>query len=410
MYRTRRSCICFCSCFSLEGGDIKKIHIQVSKSIYKNGAKVFIPGSKLRGLEVAGALGALIADSERKLTLLDSVEEEQIIEMEKLIRSKQVTVEPVSSEYSVYVKAVIYKEGHVLSATVEQNHDRIVSITRDDVVLFESTKDKKEEEMQIFSMMQHVSLEEIVEFAEKTPIEKFDFVKDSVDSNMNIALGQDVKGVLDLDHTFNASIEKGFLASDALLKACQLTASAVDKRMSGIVTPVMSCGGSGNQGILASVPITAIAIQLNIDDEKLIRSLVISYLTTLYAKSYIGKLSVLCGCSIVAGVGAAAGLTWLLGGEIEEIQGAINNMISSLSGMVCDGAKEGCTLKILSSVFTMYLSAIMALDHKAISSDNGLVGRTIHESILNLTRLSQEGMKEADNVIVDIINKKDIVC
>lgn len=184
------------------------------------------------------------------------------------------------------------------------------------------------------------------------------------------------------------------------------TCGACDARMSGAMVPVMSNSGSGNQGISCSIPVYLYALEHNMNEEQTLRALTLSNLTVVYIKQSLGRLSALCGC-VVAATGSAAGLTYLMGGQFDEVTFAIKNMIANISGMICDGAKPACALKVTSGVATAVLSASMAMHHSFAEATEGIVEDDIDRTIHNLTRIGRDGMCKTDDLIIDIMTKKN---
>jgi L-cysteine desulfidase len=184
-----------------------------------------------------------------------------------------------------------------------------------------------------------------------------------------------------------------------------LTAAASDARMSGTTLPVMSSNGSGNNGLTAILPLVAYSKKIEVDDERMAKSLAISHLINSYIKNYIGRLSAICGCGVAAGTGAGAALAWLMGASYDQIDGVINNMLANTSGMVCDGAKVGCALKLATSASAAVQSALLALEGSIVPMHNGIVGETVEETIRNLGIVSDKGMRITDSVILQVMRE-----
>lgn len=200
------------------------------------------------------------------------------------------------------------------------------------------------------------------------------------------------------------SMEDGLLGDDLLNNAMMITAAASDARMAGIKMPVMSSNGSGNHGITAILPIVAYSKKFPQTDEKLAKALAISHLVTAYVKNYTGRLSAVCGCGVAASTGATAAIAWLMSGDIKKVEGAIEHIVASLSGMICDGAKSGCAVKLASAASAAVQSAIIANQNCFVPSKNGIVGSSVEESIQNLGRVSDKGMTVTDEVIINVMD------
>lgn len=389
-------------------GEVSSVKLHVTPGIYKNGATTFIPSTGKRGLHIAAALGAIAATPEKELMVLENISDTQISKAESLIERSAVSVEPVegAGKNGIYVEAwVRNNQGNTGHSVISGSHNNLVLVEKDDTVL--KCSDITESAPADGTVLKRLRIDDILSFVESIDLQELFFINDSIRVNWEIAqygIGSD--NGLRVGRTLKKLEEGGILGRDVASYSYMMTTAAVDVRMGGIPLPAMACGGSGNQGILASVPIIAAARQLGIGEEKLLRALALSYLTTIYAKESLGKLSVLCGCSTAAGMGCAAGMTWLMGGDRKQIKGAIHNVLAGLSGMICDGAKEGCSFKIMSSVFAVVQSSLLALNGVFATPEDGIIGATEQDTIANLTNLSREGMSKADSVIIGILKEK----
>jgi len=387
-------------------GRVSSLKIRVSNGIYKNGAMTLIPGTGLRGLKVAAALGAVIARPEKELMILINVDAEQLEQMHALLRNNAVEVESAGKGCEpIFVEALAYdNSGNSARAIISGGHNNLILLEKNNKVIMKKDMVSENQEHNIFNRL---SMDDVIEFAQDVPLEELEFIHESIEVNSRIAhYGITHAKGLGIGNAMKKIIESGIYSDDLIHYACMLTTAAVDVRMGGYNMPAMACGGSGNQGILATIPILAVAHKKNIDEVKLLRSLAMSYIVTIYAKQYLGKLSVLCGCSATAGIGCTAGITYLMGGDKNQIKSAMSNFFASLSGMICDGAKEGCSLKVMHAVFGSIQSALFAMQGKTASQKNGIIGETQEETILNLRNLSQLGMGEVDTVIIGILRNK----
>jgi L-cysteine desulfidase len=199
--------------------------------------------------------------------------------------------------------------------------------------------------------------------------------------------------------------QRYILGNGILGRILSYTSGACDARMAGAMIPVMSNSGSGNQGISATLPVTIFAEENHKSEEELIRALTLSHLTVIYIKQSLGRLSALCGC-VVAATGSSCGITLLMGGNYRQVTFAVKNMIANLTGMICDGAKPSCSLKVTTGVSTALLSAMMAMDEKCVSSVEGIIDDDVDRSIHNLTRIGAVGMNETDHIVLDIMTHK----
>lgn len=326
-----------------------KLHVYVSGNILKNGMGVGIPGTGMIGLRIAAALGAVCGRSEYGLEVLKDLNDNAIKRAKELVAEGNVCIDREGNCHKLYVKCVVEADGHSAWCVIEDEHDRIVETGIDGEVEKRSrTEDMggcEERETKDY----HLTVKEIYEFAGSVDYEGIKFILE--DRTLNLALAREgLKGDygLKVGKTIQANADTVF-GNDFLSYAMALTAAASDARMAGCTLPAMSNSGSGNQGITVSMPIIAYALKYDVSDEKLARALILSNLVAIHIKGYLGRLSALCGC-VVASTGSSCGLVWLKGGSYEMICSAIKNMIGNITGMVCDGAKVGCAMKVASGV------------------------------------------------------------
>ena len=252
-----------------------------------------------------------------------------------------------------------------------------------------------------------LNLRLVYDFATTTPLDEIDFIMEARTYNMNAAR-EALKG--NYGHNLGKSIErplsKGIFGNSIYCHIISRTAAACDARMGGAMIPVMSNSGSGNQGICATNPVCVYAKENENTEEELIRALMLSHLTAIYIKQSLGRLSALCGC-VVASIGSSCGITYLMGGDYERICYSVKNMVANLTGMICDGAKPSCSLKITSGVSTALLSALLAMEGKCVSSSEGIVDDDVDKSIHNLTSIGADAMCKTDDMVLNIMTSKD---
>ena len=382
------------------------IDVAVSPNILKNGMGVGIPGTGMVGLDIATALGVTCGHSKYGLEVLKDINAEALAKAKELLGIVKVHVADTTEK--LYVKAVIEGEDHSASAVISGSHDNIVEITEDGKVMFSAEKkqasdnqeDKKEPAKDI---SQTITVNEIFEFATTAPLEILSFIEDSI--TLNEALADE-----GLAHDYGLKVGKtllnkkynGIMGDGQLLYCMSRTAAASDARMAGSTLPAMSNSGSGNQGITVTMPVISMAKQLGSSHEQLIRALTLSHLIAIHIKGYLGKLSALCGC-VIASTGSSCGIVYLMGGGYDAVCAAIKNMTGNITGMVCDGAKVGCAMKVASGVASSVQSAILALEGIQISSNEGIIEEDIEKTISNLGRIGSQGMTQTDAMILDIM-------
>ena len=387
-----------------------RIDVAVSANILKNGMGVGIPGTGMVGLPIAAALGAVCGDASLGLEVLHNLTPEAIGRAKELVARKKVTINVADTERLLYVKATVSVAGHgSASATVdphayaviEDDHDRIVETCFADHILMSSESGAAATEHNAPDGS-GLTVREIYDFARTVPFEDIAFILD--DRTLNLALAEEgLRGDygLQVGKTIRENQQEVF-GDDLLSYAMGMTAAASDARMAGSTLPAMSNSGSGNQGITVSMPVIAYALKYKIADELLARALILSNLVAIHIKSYLGKLSALCGC-VVASTGSACGIVYLQGGSYDEVCYAIKNMTGNITGMVCDGAKVGCAMKVASGVSCAVQSAVLALRGTCIPSTDGIIEDDIEKTIRNLGALGSRGMKATDRMILDIM-------
>ena len=380
------------------------IRIEVSGNILKNGMGVGIPGTGMVGLHIAAALGAVCGKSEYGLEVLNDLDEVSIARAKELVEQKSVTVGLAETDHKLYVKASVETDGdHWASAVIEDDHDNIVETCFDQSVLHSAHKDGSSSSDQKSTLDYKLTVKEIYEFADTVAYEDIRFILES--RTLNLALAEEgLKGCygLKVGYAISSTANKEVFGGDFLCYAMSLTAAASDARMAGCTLAAMSNSGSGNQGITVTMPVIAYSLKYGTDDEKLARALVLSHLIAIHIKGYLGKLSALCGC-VIASTGSSCGLVYLRGGDYEQICASIKNMIGNITGMVCDGAKVGCAMKVASGVSSALQSAVLAREGICISEHDGIIEKDIEKTIRNLGRIGSVGMQNTDNMILDIM-------
>ena len=386
-----------------------KIDIEVSSNILKNAMGVGIPGTGMVGIPVAAALGAVCGESALGLEVVKNASAQDVARAKELVDTKSVHVGIADTDRLLYVKATVSLEGGARAsaevdphayAVIEDDHDRIVETSFADHILMSSESGAAS--VDTSTKDYGLTVKEIYDFALTAAYEDIAFILE--DRTLNLALAREgLSG--DYGLRVGKAIrenQKGVFGFDYLSYAMGLTAAASDARMAGCTLPAMSNSGSGNQGITASMPVIAYALKYNVDDERLARALILSNLVAIHIKSYLGKLSALCGC-VVASTGSACGVVYLEGGGYDQICAAIQNMAGNITGMVCDGAKVGCAMKVASGVSCSVQSAVLALRGTCIPSTDGIIEDDVEKTIRNLGKIGSVGMKATDRMILDIM-------
>lgn len=380
----------------------ENVVVQVSGNLLKNGMGVGVPGTGMTGLDIAAAVGALGGKSELQLEVLRDLTPEIVEEAKQMLLDKRIKVELADTDELLYAKAIVTSGDHTATCTIARSHAAIVEVTKDDDSLLSISLEEEESGDDTWPL----TVSKIYEFATEAAFEDISFILESARLNESIAAeGLEKEFGLKVGRSMDEDIAMGLRSDDITSFATRLAAAASDARMDGIMQPVMSNSGSGNQGITATIPVVAFARRLNKDDEELARALIMSHLTSIHLKHHLGRLSALCG-AILAATGSGCGIVMLLGGGLEEIERTIKNMVGTIAGMICDGAKTSCALKVASSVEAAISSALLAMKGTAVPGSDGIVDDNIESCIQNLGRLGTAGMAETDKVILDIMVNK----
>ncbi|EQF23073.1 serine dehydratase alpha chain family protein [Clostridioides difficile CD160] len=392
----------------LLGEEVVENRMLVSPSIYKNGMCVGIPGTERLGLKIAAALGIVGGHSENGLSVLETLTKEEVKIAEDYIDNNPLSIAPADTKEKVFIEVVLKGANHTSKVRIRTKHDNFTYFEKDGEVLLDnepkvSASNASAEKAE--SLMDTVTIQELVKNVEDMDFKDIEFLLDGVKMNEEMAeYGLKQKTGIGVGYGIKKSMEEGLLGNDVINYAMMLTAGASDARMAGIKMPVMSSNGSGNHGLTAILPIVAYNKKFPQSDERLAKALAISHLVTGYIKNYTGRLSAVCGCGVAASTGATAGISWLMNGTEKQIEGAIENMIADLSGMICDGAKAGCALKLSSAASAAVQSAIIAKQDCFVPPLNGIVGSSVEQSIQNLGRVSDKGMSITDEIILNVMN------
>ena len=390
-------------------GGIKEINITVDPGVYKNGLAITVPNTGgEKGNLIAGVLGALIKQPELKMEILKGTKEDMISRAKELIRAKKAKVTYDESKTDLYIAVFIKTERGSARAVIENGHTNLVRLEKNDRPIFEKKRNETTFDSQEYKpILKGMKISGLIDLAEHIDDEDYNYIQHGIDMNMKISeAGLKLKKV---GYYLSDLVKKGYFLDGIFSSSKILTASASDARMAGLNFPAMSSGGSGNQGIVAILVPYNVGKYFKIQYKKILQSIALSHLINSYIKCFTGDLSPLCGCSIAAGVGASVAIVYQQKGkDLEKITLAVNNLISDLGGMLCDGAKGGCALKVVSSTDSAIRSAYMALNNHGITELEGFVGKTAEETIYYLSRISEIGMAKVDDTMLKIMMEKKI--
>ena len=383
----------------------ERIEVRLSPNMLKNAMGVGIPGTGMIGLPIAVSLGALIGKPEYELEVLKDLTPDTLELGKQYIQNADINIKLKQGDVDkLYIEVICYAGNGRATAIIAGSHTNFVYVERNGEVVFDkrggAAADVEDDDIQL-------NLRLVYEFATTAPLDEIRFILKTKEYNMKAA-EESIKGNYGhcLGKTMDRPLSRGIFGNNIFSHILSRTASACDARMGGAMIPVMSNSGSGNQGICATNPVAVYALENENTEEELIRALMLSHLTAIYIKQSLGKLSALCGC-VVASIGSSCGITYLMGGDYQRICNAVKNMVANLTGMICDGAKPSCALKISSGVSTALLSALLSMEGKCVTSAEGIVDDNVDKCIHNLTSIGADAMRATDDMVLSIMTHKN---
>lgn len=388
-------------------GEAKHISVCLNSGMFKNAFTCGIPGSIEQGNYYAAALGAIAANSEKGLQCLEGVTKVDEAKARQMVADNRITVDMSGISSRIFIKVKVIGESGQSSVEIRDSHTNIVEIKEDENIVF--SKNSTENTCEDKAVLIHkYTLKQIMEYISTVPFEEISFIEEAYDMNLKLF----EEGLRSEKTTYASYLLKKnrgkVISSDEQKTASLLCNGAIEARVIGLSSPAMSITGSGAHGIIATMPLYAAYKVKGYSKESLIRATALSYLICTYIKEYSGKLSAFCGCAIAAGTGMACALVYLRGGTLENLKYTINNMASSITGMICDGGNQGCTMKGVVAVDAAYQAAEMAMEGVYIYDQHGINGRTPEETMKNMGLIASPGMVETENTIVEIMSNKKI--
>ncbi|MBD5552757.1 MAG: serine dehydratase subunit alpha family protein [Desulfovibrio sp.] len=386
------------------GREPEYLEVTASPNLLKNGMGVIVPGTGQAGLQIAAAVGACGGKSALGLECLRDLTDAQVEKGRQMLRDDKVKLGVADNGLLLYCSVLARAGNDAARAEIRDSHANLCAISRNGAIVFAKPV---EQETQAGDADWPLSLREIQQFATQTPLADIDFILEAAAMNRQVAEeGLKNSYGLAVGKSMAEQVSANVLADDMATFAVRLTAAASDARMAGVKLPVMSNSGSGNQGVVCTMPVVACAMRLKRTEEELARALILSHLVAIHIKHYLGRLSAHCGV-VIAATGASCGITQLMGGGYAEIENAVRNMIGNIAGMICDGAKSSCALKVASGVSAGIQAALLAMRGASVPGSDGIVEDDIEACIANLGKLGSDGMRETDRMILEImLNKK----
>ena len=388
-------------------GDVKKVNLRLNSGMYKNAFTCGIPGTSEVGNYYAAALGAVAADPKKGLECLEGIGKAEEEAAGEMIKAGMISVSMSSITSRIFIEATVTGETSEAVVTIQDAHTNITKITENGTVVFEKEAKAAQESKEATPLIHQYTLAQMVEYVNTVSAQELDFIKEAYKVNYEL-LQEGLKSPKTTYGPYLLKKNGGVLVSEDERKTASLFCNgAIEARVIGLSKPAMSITGSGAHGIIATMPLYAVYKINNYTDEQLLRATALSYLVCMYIKEYSGKLSAFCGCAIAAGTGMACALAWLKGAGAETMEKVINNMASSITGMICDGGNQGCTMKGIVAVDAAFDSVELAMDDVYIYNAHGINGATPEETMHNMGLIASPGMTGTEKTIVDILDGKN---
>ena len=393
--------------------EISRIEIIVSHSVYKNGFAASLPGGVegIRGIAMAAALAVYCGRPEYGLEVLQDCRVQDVQQAAKLVENHRVNVTADPAKHGVYVEATVATLQNTATVIIEGDHSRITKVVKNGTEIYcrEATEDTNNEPS-VIEAISEMRYADLWGLAEAMDADDVDYLMRGVEMNRAIAeVGLD--GERSLDSAFGQALQRliaqGAVDNDLAHRIRGYCYAACDARMAGIQLPVMSSAGSGNHGITAILPVALLVEKLGKTRKDISKAVLISHLTTSFIKARLGRLSPVCGCTVAAGAGAAAGMASLLGGGLPKAVRAIETILANTAGMICDGAKPTCALKVGTAAHEAYLAALFAVRANVVNRPQGVVGHSLEETVANLSLINQQGMRDVDQLIIRFLEACD---
>lgn len=397
--------LCVAKAARMLGERPERVDVRLSANIFKNAMGVGIPGTGMIGLPIAVALGAIAGKPELELEVLRDCRKDDVEQGKRFIEEDRIGITLENDDPDkLYINVVCRSGEHEAEARIKHEHTHFAFLRHDDKILLDAGGKTSVAEQAEDSVV--LTLHKVYEFSSTADLDDLRFILEAKKLNEAAAeAGLRENYGHELGKTLCSPLGHGIMGESIFSRILSATSCACDARMAGAMIPVMSNSGSGNQGICTTMPVVVFAKENHNTEEELIRALVMSNLTAIYIKQNLGALSALCGC-VVASTGSSCGITYLMGGTYEQISFAVKNMIANLTGMICDGAKPSCALKLTTGVSTAVLSAMLAMQHKYVTSVEGIIDDDVDQSIRNLTAIGSRGMNDTDRFVLDIMTHK----
>jgi L-cysteine desulfidase len=387
--------------------EVSEIRVEVDEGTYKNAMGVGIPGTDETGLGFAAAMGASLSENVHQgLQILENPSSEAVKKAGALMGEEKIRIVRLHDPKEIMVRTIAWSETGEASAVIRGSHDHVVSVERNGKPYI-GAPEPGENYWGLAQKVKDLKYSAVIDFIKEINPLELPILRQAMEMNMHFTEeARKEAPTLNIGKVLEKHARRGLTGKDLPTTVQFVTAMAVEARMKGLDLPVMACAGSGNQGLVATIPVVETAKVVGSSEENLLRALALSYLTTIYIKAYVGLMSPVCGCGVAAAVGAGCGMVFLLGGDVSQIEAQINNMVGTMAGIICDGAKSGCALKALMAVGLAVESTYLSLENVRIPSTDGIVGGEVVDTLENLQRIIEVGMPSMHTAIVEVMEEK----
>lgn len=396
---TEPVCVALCAAYASKQltEPINKIELDVNKGIYKNGMSAGIPHCEHVGLEYAASIGALLKNPEKQLTLFEDIVPDTIRHAELLVPHVSITI---NDSASIHVKCTVYTTHDEVTCIVRDAHTNIVYLEKNGTVLEEKTTQEINNTSTVIDELKEMRLSEIRSLVDSMTVDELHFLLEGIEMNEQLSA---YKGKTHLSDSFNHSL----FSEDLFTRIIKKVTAAAENRLDGCPLPAMSSSGAGTKGLVVSIPVNEVAEEICVSLEKKLKALALTHLVNRYINAHIGKLSPMCTCVMASSTAASVGIAYLLDSTNDQIGYCIRNMTGTVTGMICDGGKVGCALKVSTGSMAALMCAITAVNDAVLRESDGICASTPEQCIQNMARIGQNGMSKVDEEIISIMKSKE---
>ena len=407
---TEPVCVALCAAYAGQqfSGKPTAVTVRTNAGIYKNGLSAGIPHCDQVGLPWAAAIGILLKNPEKQLRLLEDLSPEILAGASMLVESGNVSVSIDPAAVGLYVSCTLLSETESVTAIIREAHTNLVYLEKNGTVLMDgSTTAQASSSSDDVELLKKMTVSQIRAMVDTATEDELAFLMDGVEMNESLAsYSESVPTGIGIGATLRKNIDSELFANDLLNRILLKTASAAESRLDGCPLPTMSSSGAGTKGLVVSLPVSETAKALGVSREKALRALAFAHLLNRYINAWIGKLSPMCSCVMASSTAASAAIAYLLGGTDEQIGYAIRNMAGTVTGMICDGGKVGCALKVATGSAAAFLCAMTAVQNAALRVTDGICAETPEACIRNMAQIGIRGMSHTDSEILAIMTEK----